>query len=444
MLKITNTLTGKKEEFRPLEKNKVRLYVCGITPYDYAHLGHGRVYVTFDVLYRLLQLLDYNVAYCRNFTDIDDKLLNKAEKEYGDEHRYLDVANKFIDAYTQDMTELNCLKPTYEPRVTQTIPEIIAFVQGLVEKGKAYVAHGDVYFRISKFPAYGKLSKQKIDELRSGARIEVNDIKEDPLDFALWKSETDGTFWQSPWGWGRPGWHIECSAMAHKFLGAQIDIHAGGMDLIFPHHENEVAQTEGLFEEQFSRYWMHNAFVRINKEKMSKSLGNFFTLRQVFEQFNPMVVRFYYLNHHYRVPLDFAFDDIAALQKSYQRLCRIFDTVGVASKEAMMQSKIVQQMIEFIADDLNTPGMFGVLFENLATIQSNAQEAQAVKAFLVHILGLSLQPLPEKAVELTPEITTLIEAREKARAEKNWALADALREQLKALGYEAQDKKLSK
>ena len=443
MIKITNTLTSKKEKFVPLAGNKVRLYVCGVTPYDFAHIGHGRVYVTFDVLFRVLKLLGYDVAYCRNFTDIDDKLINKALKEYNDGARYLDVANKFIKTFTEDMAALHCESPTYEPRVTETIPEIIAFVQGLIEKGKAYVADGDVYYRIASFPEYGKLSKQKLDELRAGARIEVNDIKEDPLDFALWKSSKTEPAWQSPWGTGRPGWHIECSAMADKFLGKQIDIHAGGMDLIFPHHENEIAQTEGLFGHQFAQYWMHNAFVRINKEKMSKSLGNFFTLRQIFEQYDPMVIRFYYLSHQYRAPLDFAFDDIDAVQKSYQRLCKFFASYERGGND-FQQSAIVQKMLEFVCDDLNTPGMFGVLFENLSSLQHDSMQARMVKTFLMDILGLSLQPLPEKEVALTPEIERLIQEREQARSAKNWALSDALRDQLKELGYEAQDKKLTK
>lgn len=444
MIKITNTLTGKKEQFVPLEQHKVLLYVCGITPYDFAHVGHGRVYVTFDVLVRTLRLLGYEVSYCRNYTDIDDKLLHKAAQEFSDETKYLEVANRYIRAYEQDMQALNCVTPTYQPRVTQTIPEIIAFVAGLIENGKAYEVNGDVYFRIASFPEYGKLSKQKLDELRSGARVEVNDVKEDPLDFALWKAEASGASWSSPWGTGRPGWHIECSAMANKFLGQHIDIHAGGMDLIFPHHENEIAQTEGLFETQFAQYWMHNAFVRINKEKMSKSLGNFFTLRQVFEQFDPMVVRFYYLSHHYRAPLDFAFDDIVAVQKSYQRLAKFFASFERASVIEVHKSDVVQKMLEFVCDDLNTPGMFGVLFENLPLLQNDPVQASIVKAFLIDILGLSLQPLPEKAVEITPEIEKLLAEREGARAAKNWAQADALRDTLKQLGYDVQDKKIMK
>lgn len=445
MVKITNTITGQKETFSSLESNVVRMYVCGITPYDYAHIGHGRVYVTFDVLYRLLSLMGYDVRYCRNFTDIDDKLLAKALKEFGDEKEYKAVANKFITAFHEDMKALHCLPPRYEPKVTECIPEIIAFVQGLIEKGKAYVVDGDVYYHIPLFPAYGKLSGQKLQDLEVGARVEENMNKKSPLDFALWKGETAGTFWQSPWGWGRPGWAIECSAMAAKHLGEQIDIHAGGMDLIFPHHENEIAQSEGLFEKPFSKYWMHNAFVQINKEKMSKSLGNFFTLRDVFKEFDPMVIRYYYLTHHYRSPLDFSFDDIQAAQKSYQRLCKVFQehvAFNYESSEQLRESWIVNDMLAFITDDLNTPGMFGVMFENLSELQHNKHQACRVKAVLQGVLGLSLEPLPEKEMLITPQIESLLQEREKARLEKNWVRADEIRDQLTALGYAVQDKKM--
>ena len=444
MLKITNTLSGHKELFKSLQDHVVQMYVCGITPYDYAHIGHGRVYVTFDVLYRLLRLMGNEVRYCRNFTDIDDKLLTRALKEFGDEKEYTQVAQRFIDAFKEDMATLACLPPMFEPKVTESIDEIIAFVNGLIQAGKAYEVEGDVYYHIPSFPEYGKLSKQKLDDLEVGARVEENKKKKNPLDFALWKSEPKGAFWKSPWGWGRPGWAIECSAMAAKHLGKQIDIHAGGMDLIFPHHENEIAQTEGLTGIQFSTYWMHNAFVRINKEKMSKSLGNFFTLRDVFKQFDPMVIRFYYLSHHYRAPLDFSFDDIQAVQKSYQRLCRAFKehvAINNQSYEQISESQIVNDMLSFVSDDLNTPGMFGVLFENLSDLQRNPHEMCHVKAFLQAVLGLSLEPLPEKEVAITSEIESLLAQREEARIAKDWKRADEIRDQLATLGYAVQDKK---
>ena len=443
-IQLYNTLSGTKELFKPLGK-QVLLYVCGITPYDYAHMGHGRCYVTFDLLYRLLKFGGYSVTYCRNFTDIDDKLIDRALARYGDANKYIVLAQKYIDAYHEDMKALGCLSPTYEPRVTQTISEIIVFIQGLIDKNKAYVVDGDVYFSIDSFKEYGALSKCNVAEQIAGARVEVNDKKRNPLDFALWKSEPEGSFWQSPWGYGRPGWHIECSAMANKFLGETIDIHAGGMDLIFPHHENEIAQSEALHEKPFVRYWMHNGFVRINQEKMSKSLGNFFTLRDVFKEFDPMVVRFYFLNHHYRAPLDFSFDDLKAMHKTYQRLCRFFKVMPGENNFAYEDVKdfdVVKRMLAFVCDDLNTPGMFGVLFESLPELQQDRVQHRAVKAFLQQVLGLPLLPLPEKEVLITEQMQHLIDERHKARAAKDWAKADELRDQLKELGYDVQDKKL--
>lgn len=438
-----NTLTGEKELFTPRDGTKVTMYVCGITPYDFAHVGHGRCYVTFDVIYRLLLVSGYNVTYARNFTDIDDKLLVRAEKEFGDQRKYLDVANRFIDAYHEDMARLQCIDPTHEPRVTEVIPEIITFIEGLIKKGKAYESNGSVYFAIDSFCDYCKLSKRNIDELRAGARVEVNDEKRNPLDFALWKAEPGNDFWQSPWGHGRPGWHIECSVMAEKFLGATIDIHGGGMDLIFPHHENEVAQSEALHGHTFARFWLHNAFVRIDKEKMSKSLGNFFTLRQVFEKYDPMVVRFMILNHHYRSPLDFSFDDLDVAQKTYQRLCKLFEQTKPA-KKIEMENPLVKQMMDFLCDDLNTPGMWGVVFENFKRLQESEQDRAAVKAVLQSVLGLTLEPLAEKEITLTPEMHALIEEREIARQQRDWARSDALRDKLKQLGYDVQDTKLQK
>ena len=443
MITVTNTLSGKKELFKPLKAGHVSLYVCGITPYDYAHIGHGRVYVTFDVLYRLLKFLGYQVSYCRNFTDIDDKIINRAHKEFGDPNQYEKISKKYIDTFHEDLKALNCVPPTYEPTVTQTMSEIIAFVKGLIDAGKAYVSNSDVYFEISQFPQYGRLSKHKLEDLIAGARVEVNEKKKNPLDFALWKgAPANEPGWDSPWGHGRPGWHIECSAMAEKFLGQTIDIHAGGLDLIFPHHENEIAQSQALHGKEFVRYWLHNGFVRINQEKMSKSLGNFFTLRDVFKQFDPMVVRFYLLNHQYKAPLDFSFDDLQAMQKTYQRLCKQF-TVDCPkiSEQQIKESPTVQKMLEFLEDDINTPGMWGTLFESLPQLQHDQKELCLVKAFIQQVLGLTLIALPEKEIEITPEIEKLIKEREDARAAKDWKRADVLREKLRALGYEVKDKK---
>lgn len=472
---ITNTLTRKSELFVPIDPNRVTMYVCGITPYDLPHMGHGRVYVIFDVVYRLLNFLGYKVLYARNFTDIDEKSLNKAKQEFGDQMRYLDVANRYIAIFEQNMTALNCVKPTYEPRVTETMPEIISFIQGLIKEGSAYVtADGDVYFDINADPSYGILSHRKLDDLVAGARVEINLHKKNPLDFALWKSSETGTFWAVQWpghekSWGRPGWHIECSAMIEQYLKSPIDIHGGGMDLIFPHHENEIAQTQGLFHHQLARYWMHVAFVTVNKEKMSKSLGNFFTLNQLFEKVDPMVVRYYYLQHQMQGPMEFSLDDIAQIQKGYERLLRVFSScaqnhldpltlsvcesgspneaklfgvkANVSKGSALPKSPIVHKMLNVLCTDLNFPGMWGVLFENIHILQENEPERNQVYAFLRDVLGFTFAPLPEKKVAITPEIQKLIDDRETARKEKDWKRSDELRDQLRELGYEPQDKR---
>jgi cysteinyl-tRNA synthetase len=446
MLKLTNTLSGKKEEFVSLVPHKVSMYVCGITPYDNAHVGHGRVYVSFDILYRLLQSLHYDVAYCRNLTDIDDKILKKAAENFGSKMRYADVTKPVIDSYHENMQALNCLSPDFEPRVTENIDIIIDFVQKLIAAGKAYESNGDVYFRVREFSDYGKLSKHKLEDLRAGARVDVSEKKDDPLDFALWKGEPEGEFWKSPWGWGRPGWHIECSAMAGKYLGSEIDIHAGGLDLIFPHHENEIAQTEALTGKPFARYWLHNGFVMINHEKMSKSLGNFFTLLDIFKQFDPMVVRYYFITHQYKAPLDFSFQDMTVAHKSYQRLTRLLDSVECDEEAPLyydsLKSDTAKRMMNFLLDDMNTPGMLGVIFESVDLLKSDKDTLCEVKLILQKILGLTCKPLPEEETVLTSEIQQLIAEREDARAAKDWARADAIRDQLKELGYQVQDKKM--
>lgn len=444
MIVVFNTLSGKKEPFVPHHKKTVTLYVCGVTPYDHAHIGHGRCYVTFDLLYRLLEFVGYDVVYCRNFTDIDDKLLKKAQQEFGDQMRYKELADKFIASYNQDMAQLNTVNPAFTPRVTENIPAIIAFIQGLIDAGKAYVADGDVYYSIKSFPEYGKLSKQKIDQLRVGERVQVSEIKKDPLDFALWKSEAEGTFWESPWGWGRPGWHIECSVLAKEYLGESIDIHAGGLDLIFPHHENEIAQSEGLHKVPFATYWMHNAFVRLDKEKMSKSLGNIVILSELFKKFDPMVVRYYFIQHHYRAPLDFSYEELEKAQKAYKKLVRAFADVEPLKLQHQRrgQDPVVERMSAYLREDMNTSGMFGVLFDELKNITEQPAVAAAVKGFIQQVLGLTLEPLPEKEIMITPEIQKLLDERKAARAAKDWARADELRDKLVALGVELQDKKM--
>lgn len=443
-LKLTNTLTDKKESFIPLKGNKVTMYVCGITPYDFAHLGHGRCYVIFDVLYRLLALLGYDVIYCRNFTDIDDKLINRAEKELGNLNEYKKIAQKFIKAFHKDIQKLNCLPPTYEPKVTEHIPQIISFIQGLIDKGKAYVSNSDVYFSIDSFADYGKLSKRNLKDLKIGARIEVSEKKKNPLDFVLWKHDESGPSWSSPWGYGRPGWHIECSALAKEYLGETIDIHAGGLDLIFPHHENEIAQSEGLHGKEFAKYWIHNAFVLIDKEKMSKSLGNFVTLYQILEQYDPMVIRYYILIHHYRNPLDFAKENIEAASKSYQKLVKFFNECKAEEfkEDCLKNLPLVYNLIEVLCDDLNIAKFFGIIFENLKKLSSDPIQVGVIKAIIQQTLGLTLEPIQEVKIQITPEIQHLIDERERARKEKDWVKSDEIRNKLLSLGIEVHDKKL--
>lgn len=443
-LKLTNSFSHTKELFTPIKPPSVGLYVCGITPYDYAHLGHGRCYTQFDVLYRLLQFLGYNVAYVRNFTDIDDKIINRAAKE---NIPFAQVAQRFIDAYTQDMAKLNCLAPTHEPRVTGLIPEIITFISGLIEKGHAYVIDNDVYFDIATYPSYGNLSGRSIDELKAGARVNIDTRKKNDGDFALWKGTESETFWQSPWGYGRPGWHIECSVMAGQYLGNTIDIHGGGMDLLFPHHENERAQSECLSNCPFVTIWLHNAFVNINKEKMSKSLNNFITLRAAFDVVDPMVLRYFYLQHHYRTPIDFNDQDLKGAQSAYEKL-----VTALTTKEKILtreqahtiatQEPIAQAICQALCDDMNTPKLLGIVFEHLATIKNSPQLTSFANFIFISILGLTLQPLLQEDIAITPEISDLIKQREQARLEKNWARADQLRDELLQRGYKVQDKKV--
>jgi len=443
MVTLTNTLSGKRETFHPIKPDTVTLYACGITPYDRAHIGHARSYVSFDLLYRWLKFLGYDVIYCRNYTDIDDKLLKKAAEQLGDPLRYPEIAQKVITQYQKEMKQLNNVDPNYEPRVTEHIPLIIEFIEKLIAKGHAYESNGDVYFSVRSFPEYGKLSKQQVDELRAGARIEAGEKKRDPLDFALWKNEDEGTFWKSPWGWGRPGWHIECSAMASHYLGDQIDIHGGGRDLLFPHHENEVAQSEALTGKSFANYWMHNGLMRLDAEKMSKSLGNIIAIEDILKNYDPMELRFYFLQHHYHSPMEFSFQDLDGATKSYRRLCRALEPVPVGSfsQKELKAMPVTARMLEFLHEDLNSAGMLGVVFENLDALKEDQTLASAVKQLLHDVLGLRLQLVPEKEQEITPEIQKLIDEREAARAQKDWVRADAIRDQLKEMGYEARDKK---
>ncbi len=435
---ITNTLARKLESLKLDKNTPVKLYVCGITPYDYAHIGHGRVYVTFDLLVRLLNHDGYTVNYVRNVTDLNDKIIDKAAQR-GNPHDFRVVAEEYYQLFAQAMQELGCLKPSSEPRVTACVPEIVTFIEGLITGGHAYQLDNDVYFDIDSLPNYGCLSGRDSEALQAGARVEVNHQKRNPGDFALWKSTNEQVSWDSPWGKGRPGWHIECSVMAKNAFGITMDIHGGGMDLIFPHHENEIAQSEALHQKTFSRYWMHNAFININKEKMSKSLGNSVTLNQMMTKKDPMVIRFYYLQHQYRNPIDFCFEDLDATETAYKKLIAHYGANHHAP--AQHNDAIITAMLDALRNDLNSPKFFGLAFEQIARAKTDPAFGQAVKELLQQVLGLSLQPLKEEISVITPEIQSLLDQREQARLAKNWALADQLRDALTAKGYKIQDRK---
>lgn len=443
-LKLTNTLTKKRELFTPSSRDEVKIYVCGITPYDFAHIGHGRVYTNFDLLVRLLLFLGHKTNYVRNITDVDDKLINKAQQQ-GDPAGFEKIATHFYTIFAREMQQLNCLPPTHEPRVTESIPEIIDFIAGLIDQKSAYVVDGDVYFDIATFPPYGKLSGRKIDDLLAGARVDINEKKRQPGDFALWKGNNSGVSWPSPWGPGRPGWHIECSVMAKKYLGITMDIHGGGMDLIFPHHENEIAQSEALHHEPFAHVWVHNAFVNINKEKMSKSLGNYVSLHSLFEKHDPMVLRFFYLQHHYRTPIDFSDDALDATLTAYKKLAAhctdIKPQKTITDFQQLLKTDTrAQALCQALCDDLNTPKFLGQVFQLLPILKDNYELGNLVSTLLKEVLGLSLQPIKEDVV-ITDEIQTLIKQREEARAAKNWQRADQIRNELTRIGYVPQDKK---
>jgi cysteinyl-tRNA synthetase len=381
-LRVYNTLSGGKEEFEPLTPGKVRMYVCGVTVYDYSHIGHARANVVFDVIYRYLRYLGYEVTYVRNYTDIDDKIINRANKEG---IPFSAVSERFIEEFDRDMAELGLERPTFQPKATDHVPEIIALVQALVDKGAAYAAGGDVYFCVEKFAPYLKLSKRNLEEMQAGARIEVDERKRHPMDFALWKEAKPGEpFWESPWGRGRPGWHIECSAMSMKFLGETFDIHGGGKDLIFPHHENEIAQSEAATGRPFVKYWLHNGFVNINAEKMSKSLGNFFTIREVLGKYDSEALRFFLLSAHYRSPLDFSDQNLAeaevGIERIYSALAGIDEALATGGEEFVASGNpdllagaerefrdksgsLAARFAEAMDDDFNTALALGNVFD---------------------------------------------------------------------------------
>ena len=449
-MRLHNSYTNQLEEFKPIEENKVKMYVCGPTVYDYAHLGHARCYITWDVLYRYLKFKGYDVTYCRNVTDVDDKILKKAEKEGKTPE---EVSQYWYKQFTNSMNALHNLKPDIEPFATKTIGEMIAIIKDLIKNGYAYEAGGDVYFRVKNFPKYGYLSKQPIDQLESGARIEVGELKEDPLDFALWKKDEKFGY-NSPWGIGRPGWHIECSAMSRKYLGKTIDIHAGGADLIFPHHENEIAQSECANGCKFVNYWLHNGFVTINKEKMSKSLGNFLTIDDLLKKYDANTIRFFILTNHYRMPVEFSDEALASAQAGLKRLMNAKQT-KINEDLDITQTESYREFVAAMDDDLNTSKALAVLFDLANRANKDEKDAFTILHKLAGVLGFSFEKAAlsedelQKAVEHVSEVLQeefanmedLIAYRKKAREEKNWAVADRIRIALDECGIVVKDSK---
>ena len=455
MIKIYNTLTQTKEEFKPLEEAEVRIYVCGITTYDYCHLGHARMLVAFDMVVRHLRVRGYEVTYVRNITDIDDKILSRA-RENGEV--FSDLTERFITAMHADERALSILPPDQEPRATAHIDEIIAMIEKLIATDFAYRAgNGDVYFSVTQFPDYGKLSKKKLDELLDGARIEVGELKRDPRDFALWKASADDDVgWDSPWGYGRPGWHIECSAMSTCSLGDTFDIHGGGSDLMFPHHENEIAQSEAATGCTFAKLWMHNGPLRVDNEKMSKSLNNFFTVREVLKEYDGEVVRQLLIASHYRSPINYSEQSLQQAAKVLERLYTALKDLDIANAKSLTSSRFEKAFLAAMDDDFNTPKAFAVLFDMMKEInrqksagmetgmERDTESASQLGALLVKLGGhlglLQRQPQDFLRGEVDPErVEQLIAAREQARADKDWARADQIRDQLSAMKVVVED-----
>ena len=455
-IKIFNTLTRQKEDFIPLKEGEVSMYVCGPTVYDLIHIGNARTFVSFDTVRRYLEYRGYNVKYIQNFTDIDDKMISRANK---DGVSVKELGDKYIAEYYKDADALGIERATQNPRATELINEIIDFVKCLEDKGFAYNIDGDVYFSTSSFKGYGKLSHQSLDDLESGVRISVDDRKKDPMDFALWKKQKPGEpAWESPWGMGRPGWHIECSTMSTTILGDTIDIHAGGADLIFPHHENEIAQSEAKTGKPFARYWMHSAFLNINDEKMSKSLKNFFTAREILEKYDPEIIRLFILSGHYRTPLNFSLD---LLEQSKSGLERLYNSIynleyilesaedrELTGEEEEIYKRIdgyKDKFIEVMDDDFNTADGISVVYDLVRDANTNikagspkklSEEALNIIRDISSPLGL-LQKTTKS--EINEDIEQLIEDRQRAREEKDWALADKIRDDLKAKGIILED-----
>lgn len=450
MLHIYNTLTRQKELFTPLHKAEVGLYVCGITVYDVCHMGHARTYLSFDLMVRYMRHLGYKVNYVRNITDLDDKIIHRAQ---ANNESFEALTERTIAMMHEDFAAINLLEPDIEPRVTTHMPEIVEVIERLIAKGNAYQAKsGDVLFDVSSYADYGKLSKQDLEQLNLGSRVEVGDDKDDPMDFVLWKSVKPGEpSWQSPWGLGRPGWHIECSAMNHKHLGAHFDIHGGGSDLIFPHHENEVAQSCCAFDTPYVNYWVHTGMVQVDQEKMSKSLGNFFTLRDVLQEYDAETLRYFLMSAHYRSQLSYSSDNIKQARGALERLYTALRDVEPDPDADLTQGDYLERFNQAMDDDFNTPEAFAVLFD--VARELNKSKDQPVKAAqlagilvkLGDVLGI-LQQLPSDYLQGdslndqdSAEIETLIKARNDARAAKDWAAADAARDALNALNVVLED-----
>lgn len=454
-MKLYNSLTRKKEEFVPIEEGKIRMYVCGPTVYNYFHIGNARPFLIFDIFRRYMEYRGYEVNYVQNFTDVDDKIIRRAQEEGLDS---LEISEKYIEEYFRDADALGIRRATHHPKVTDTIPDIIAYVEKLIEKGNAYASGGDVYYDTSTFETYGKLSGQSLDDLEAGARIEVNEQKKHPADFVLWKAKKPGEpSWPSPWGEGRPGWHIECSVMSTKFLGETIDIHAGGQDLIFPHHENEIAQSEAYSDKPFAHYWMHNGYININNEKMSKSKGNFFTVRDILAQYEAEVLRFFILSAQYRNPINFseelimqASNGLERLYNAKENLLYAMETGGDATltvTEIEILSSLrrhKERFIEAMDDDLNTADGIAAIFELVRDINTNLQDAPT-RAFaesayeqLMELAGV-LGILGKEKGGLDEQVEAMIAERQEARKNKNFAKSDEIRDKLKAMGIVLED-----
>jgi len=493
-MKIFDTQTQNTRELTPLEDNKIKMYVCGPTVYDYPHLGHARCYITWDMVYRYLKFRGYKVTYVRNVTDVDDKIINKAKESNASTD---DIAKKYYREFEKAMDGLNVEKPDIEPKATENIDEMINIISSLFDKGYAYTAEGDVYFDVEKFQKYGRLSRQNLEELKSGARVEASIKKKNPLDFALWKAvENENEIgWQSPWGKGRPGWHIECTAMSGRFLGESIDIHAGGQDLVFPHHENEKAQSEAAFGKDFVNFWMHNGFVKINEEKMSKSLGNYITIGDLMEKYDANTIRFFILTNHYRMPVEFndmalgaakngvkrlrnAIEDIKA-DIGVEKLTRADKTIAFLFEETVktehipfhevdmrkdtqelekqLSSEVITKMILYLKnfikvmdEDFNTPRALSVLFDIASDIQKNREagnpESSAYYAVMLvrlsGVLGFDLIKEEKPSDEMVSKLmNVIISTRQTAREQKNWSISDKIRDELAEIGITLKDHK---